>query len=133
MSVGTLPRHPVTKGSDATICQTGSSLRLQVQRWDQHRDGPVTEGALQGKLTSLGYDLIPLIDPHGALISARVHPLDRADAVLAGLLKVSIEGESAILTAGDIVFVPAGAVRRVEAVGTSPILCVEAVRRSLRS
>jgi len=133
MSVGTLPRHPVTKGSDATICQTGNGLRLRVQRWDQHRDGPVTEGALQGKLTSLGYDLLPLIDPHGAIVSARVHPLDRADAVLAGLLKVSIEGESAILTAGDIVFVPAGAVRRVEALGTSPILCVEAVRRSPRS
>ena len=133
MSVGILPRHPVTKGSDATICQTGNGLRLRVQRWDQHRDGPVTEGALQGKLTSLGYDLLPLIDPHGAIVSARVHPLDRADAVLAGLLKVSIEGESAILTAGDIVFVPAGAVRRVEAVGTSPILCVEAVRRSPRS
>lgn len=133
MSVGTLPRHPVRWGSDATICQTGNGLRLQVQRWDQHRDGPVTEGALQGKLTSLGYDLLPLIDPHGAIISARVHPLDRADAVLAGLLKVSIEGESAILTAGDIVFVPAGAVRRFEAVGTSPILCVEAVRRSPKS
>jgi len=93
----------------------------------------VTEGAVQGKLTSLGYDLVPLVDPHGAIVSARVHPLHRADAVLAGLLKVTIEGESAILTAGDIVFVPAGAVRRVEPVGTSPILCVEAVRRSPQS
>lgn len=133
MSVGALSRHVVAGSVDATICQTGTHFRLRVHRWDQRRDGPVTEGALQGKLTSLGYDLLPLLDPHGAIVSARVHPLDRAAAVLAGLLKVTIEGESAILTAGDIVFIPGGAVRRVESVGTSPILCVEAVRRSAQS
>jgi mannose-6-phosphate isomerase-like protein (cupin superfamily) len=119
--------------SDASWVQRGTSLRLRVIRWDEHRDGPVTEGALQGKLTSLGYDLLPLVDPHGALVSPRVHPLDRADAVIAGLLKVTVEGESAILIAGDIVLIPGGAVRRVEPVGTSPVLCVEAVCRANRA
>jgi quercetin dioxygenase-like cupin family protein len=47
-------------------------------------------------------------------------------------LKVTIDGESAILTAGDIVFVPAGAARRVETVGTSPVHCLEAVLRTSR-
>jgi mannose-6-phosphate isomerase-like protein (cupin superfamily) len=115
--------------SDATSSQRGASLTLRVIRWDEHRDGPLTEGALEGKLTSLGYDLLPLVDPHGALVSPRVHPLDRADAVIAGLLKVIVEGESAILAAGDIVLIPGGAVRRVEPVGTSPVFCVEAVCR----
>ena len=115
--------------SNATWDQRAASLTLRVIRWDEHRDGPLTEGALQGKLTSLGYDLLPLVDPHGALVSPRVHPLDRADAVIAGLLKVIVEGESAILAAGDIVLIPAGAVRRVEPVGTSPVFCVEAVGR----
>jgi mannose-6-phosphate isomerase-like protein (cupin superfamily) len=119
--------------SDAIGVQRGASLTLRVIRWDEHRDGPVTEGALQGKLTSLGYDLLPLLDPHGALVSPRVHPLARADAVIAGLLKVTVEEESAILTAGDIVLIPGGAVRRVEPVGTSPIFCVEAVCRTNRA
>jgi mannose-6-phosphate isomerase-like protein (cupin superfamily) len=119
--------------SDASWVQRGTSLRLRVIRWDEHRDGLVTEGALQGKLTSLGYDLLPLVDPHGALVSPRVHPLDRADAVIAGLLKVTVEGESAILIAGDIVLIPGGAVRRVEPIGTSPVLCVEAVCRANRA
>jgi mannose-6-phosphate isomerase-like protein (cupin superfamily) len=89
----------------------------------------VTEGALQGKLTSLGYDLQRLCRPSRGYRSARIHPCDRADAVLAGLLKITINGESTILTAGDIVFVPGGATRRVEPVGTSPVLCLEAVCR----
>ncbi len=64
---------------DDTIRLTGPALR--IHRWDERRDGPVTEGALQGKLTSLGYDLLPFVDPHGAIVSARIHPCDRADAV----------------------------------------------------
>jgi quercetin dioxygenase-like cupin family protein len=54
---------------------------------------------------------------------------ERIDAVISGLLKVSIDGESAILTAGDIVYVPRGAVRRVEVVGSSPVHSLEAVYR----
>ena len=93
----------------------------------------MVEEAVQARLNSLGYALLPLVDPRGAIVSARVHPLDRAVAVLAGLLQITIGGESAILTAGDIGLIPAGAVRRVEAVSTSPILCVEAVCRAAKS
>jgi quercetin dioxygenase-like cupin family protein len=109
------------------------SRGLKVERWDARRDGPVVERGLEEKITALGYRLLPLFDPQGAIVSARVHPLDRAVAVLAGLLKVTIDGESAILTAGDIAFVPGGCTRRVEPMGTSPILCVEAVGRVPRS
>jgi mannose-6-phosphate isomerase-like protein (cupin superfamily) len=106
---------------------------MRVERWDAHRDGTLTESALQRKLTTLGYQRLPSPNPAGAIVSARVHHRDRLEAVLAGLLKVTIDGESAILTAGDIVFVPAGAARRVETVGTSPVHCLEAVRRTSRA
>ena len=123
MSVSTPPRPLFARpASDDAV-----SRRLQVERWDVHRDGPVTEQALEDKIRALGYRLLPLFDPQGAIVSARVHPLDRAVAVLAGLLKITIEGESAILTVGDIALVPADCTRRVEPLGTSPILCVEAV------
>jgi quercetin dioxygenase-like cupin family protein len=84
------------------------------------------------KLRTLGYEPLPRPLASGAIASARVHRRDRLEAVLAGLLKVTIDGESAILTAGDIVFIPAGADRRLEAVGTSPVQCLEAVMRSSR-
>ena len=131
MSATTAPRPPAAIGADSTISVAAGGLR--VCRWDERLDGPMVEEALQAKLTSLGYALLPLVDPQGAIVSARVHPLDRAVAMLAGLLKITIEGESAILTAGDIGLIPAGAVRRVEAVGTSPILCVEAIHRAAQS
>jgi len=71
--------------------------------------------------------------PTGAIVSARVHHRHRAEAVLSGLLRVTIDDESVILTDGDIVFVPAGAARRIEPVGSAPVLCIEAVDRSTRA
>jgi len=108
-------------------------LLMRIDRWDQRHDGPFTEAALRHKLRALGYDPLPRPNPAGAIASARVHPRGRAEAVVAGLIKVTIDGESAILTAGDIVFVPGGAARRVEPVGTAPVLCMEAVSRASRS
>lgn len=106
-------------------------LTMRIERWDNQRDGGLTERALHDKLEALGYDPLPR-PTIGAIASARVHRCDRLHAVLAGLLKVTIDGESAILTAGDIVFVPAGAVRRIDTVGTSPVHGVEAVLRGPR-
>jgi hypothetical protein len=40
---------------------------------------------------------------------------------------MSIDGESAILGAGDIAFVPRGAIRRVEVIGAASTRCLEAV------
>jgi mannose-6-phosphate isomerase-like protein (cupin superfamily) len=104
---------------------------MHVLRWDQRLDGPFTDTAVQQKLGALGYDPLPRSNPAGAIVSARVHHRARAAAVLAGLLKVTMADQSVILTAGDIVFVPGGVPRRIEAVGTSPVLCLEAVNRSI--
>ena len=109
---------------------SGITLLMQVNRWDQQRDGLLTEASLQRKLKTLGYDPLPHSHPTGAIVSARVHHRERAEAVLAGLVKVTIESESVILTAGDIVVVPGGAPRRIELVGSAPVLCIEAVCRS---
>jgi len=106
------------------------TLLMQVNRWNQRHDGPLTETALQHKLVALGYEPLPCATPTGVIVSARLHHRERAQAVLAGLLKVTIDGESVIMTAGDIVFVPRGAARRIEPAGSAPVLCIEAVCRS---
>ena len=111
----------------------GTTLLMQVNHWDQQCDGPLTEAALQQKLKSLGYDPLPRLSPTGVVVSARVHHCERAEAVLAGLLKVTIDNETVILTAGDIVFVPRGAASRIEPVGTAPVSCIEAIGRPLRA
>lgn len=106
-------------------------LRVRIERWDGRLDGALSENALRRKLKSFGYEPLPRPNPAGAIASARVHRCDRLEAVLAGLLKVTIDGASAILTAGDIAFIPAGAARRIEPVGTSPVQCLEAVMRTV--
>jgi mannose-6-phosphate isomerase-like protein (cupin superfamily) len=124
-------RVPITR-KPAVRLRSGLVLLMRIERWDAGRDGILTEAAVVHKLKTLGYDPLPRPIPSGAIASARVHRRDRVEAVLAGLLKVTIDGESAILTAGDVVFIPAGAARRVEAVGTSPVQCLEAVLRTAR-
>ena len=121
-----------TRRSEARV-RRGMMLVVRIERWDARHDGALTENALRRKLKSFGYEPLPRPNPAGAIASARVHRCDRLEAVLAGLLKVTIDGESAILTAGDIAFIPAGAARRIEAVGTSSVQCLEAVMRTVRA
>ncbi|HTH02378.1 MAG TPA: cupin domain-containing protein [Vicinamibacterales bacterium] len=131
MSTAATPR--ASGGGTTVKHRTDITLLMQVDRWDPRVDGPLTEAALQQKLKNHGYDPLPRSNPTGAIVSARVHHRHRAEAVLSGLLRVTIDDESVILTDGDIVFVPAGAARRIEPVGSAPVLCIEAVDRSTRA
>ena len=127
------PRASIAKGTPTDKLGTGTVLLMRIERWDVGRDGPLSEAALQHKVEAFGYEALPRPNPAGAIVSARIHPRERAEAVVAGLIRVTIEDESAILTAGDIVFIPGGAARRVETMGTSPVYCLEAVMRAART
>jgi mannose-6-phosphate isomerase-like protein (cupin superfamily) len=130
---GITPRSSIAKRTPDAKMEAGTVFLMRIERWDVGRDGPLSEAALQHKVEALGYEPLPRPNPAGAIVSARIHPRERAEAVVAGLIKVTIEDESVILTAGDIVFIPGGAARRVEAVGTSPVYCLEAVMRIARA
>lgn len=130
---GITPGASIAKRTPTDKLGTGTVLLMRIDRWDVGRDGPLSEVALQHKVEALGYEALPRPNPAGAIVSARIHPHERVEAVVAGLMKVTIENESAILTAGDIVFIPGGAARRVEAMGTSSVYCLEAVMRTARA
>jgi mannose-6-phosphate isomerase-like protein (cupin superfamily) len=119
---------PEWEAGAAARLRASTMLLMRIERWDVRRDGPLSLPALQQKLQALGYDAAARLYPPGAVIAADIDPLERAQAVGHGLVKVRIDGESAILTAGDIVFVPSGAVRRVEVIGSAPAHCFDAVR-----
>lgn len=101
----------------------------RVERWDVRRDGPLSEMALQRKIEALGFE-----------VAARVYPASHADVtslhdkvcivgVARGLVKLSVDAEPSFLTAGDLAFVPRGAVRRLEGIGVATALCLEAFPR----
>jgi quercetin dioxygenase-like cupin family protein len=100
---------------------------LRIDRWDPRRDGPVTEAALRHKVEAYGYQVSTLAWPAGTVVPAQAQDRERVDAVVTGIVKVTLDGESAILTAGDMVYVPRGAVRRVEVVGAATAHCLDAI------
>jgi mannose-6-phosphate isomerase-like protein (cupin superfamily) len=100
---------------------------MRIERWDSRRDGPLTESALRHKIEARGYRVSDRTYPPGAVAAAQSVDHERLDAVASGLLKVTLDDESAILTAGDVVYVPRGVMRRVEVVGAVPVHCFEAV------
>lgn len=106
------------------FCMT---LSMRIERWDVRRDGPLTEPALQQKIEELGYEVSTRLYPAGAIAATQGDLRERLLAVARGLVKVTLDGESAILGAGDLVFVPRCAVQRVEAIGATAAFCFEAV------
>jgi hypothetical protein len=108
----------------------GMMMLMRIDRWDVRRDGPLNEVALRQKLDALGYEAAPTLYLIDSVSTAPGEPWERVEAVLSGLIKVTIDGESGILTAGDVVFVPRGAVRRVQLVGTAPASSLQAVYRT---
>jgi ethanolamine utilization protein EutQ (cupin superfamily) len=100
---------------------------LRVERWDSRRDGPVTESALRQKVQAGGYEVSSLAWQPGTILPAETQYRERIDAVVTGILRITLDGESAVLTAGDIVFVPRGSIRRVEVLGPCPVRCLDGV------
>ena len=105
-------------------------LLLRIERWDVRRDGALSEGALQQKLVALGFDVALRTYHVGDNPVSHTDSRERIQGVAAGFVRVTLDGESAVLSAGDIMFVPRGALRRVEVVGTSAAYCLEGVYRS---
>jgi quercetin dioxygenase-like cupin family protein len=103
---------------------------MHIDRWDPRRDGPVTEAALRQKVAAHGYEVSTFAWPAGTVVPAQTQHQDRVDAVVAGIVKITLDGESAILTAGDMVYVRRGSIRRVEVVGSSTAHCIDAVSQS---
>ena len=98
---------------------------LRIDRWDPSREGPVTEAALRRKVQSYGYEVCTLAWPAGTVVPPQAQNYERVDAVLAGMVRITLDGESAILTPGDLVHVPRGSVRCVEVVGPAPARCLD--------
>jgi quercetin dioxygenase-like cupin family protein len=100
---------------------------MRIDRWDPRRDGPITESALRHKVQACGYEVSTFAWPAGTVVPSQAQDRERVDAVVTGIVKITLDGESAILTAGDMVYVPRGAVRRVEVVGSAPAYCLDAL------
>jgi glyoxylate utilization-related uncharacterized protein len=99
----------------------------RIEHWDVGRDGPLSEAALQRKIEALGFVVKARIYPAGVGAPSPAEDRYGITAVVRGLVKLTIDGHETFLTAGDIAFIPRGALRSVELVGQTMALCLEAV------
>ena len=101
-------------------------MAARIERWDARLDGPLSEAALQRKIEGLGFEVVARIYPAGLATTAPVDARQAIAAVVRGLVKLTIDNEPELLTAGDLAFIPPNASRRLEVVGPSTALCLEA-------
>ena len=100
----------------------------RIERWEVRLDGPISESAVQSKIEALGYEVAARIYPAGRATNASSDSRDAITAVVRGVVKLTMDENAELLTAGDLAFVPAGVSRRLEVVGPATALCLEAFR-----
>lgn len=102
-------------------------MTLKVEHWDSAREGPLDERALTARLAALGYRVSRYVYPPGTVFPAHSHAVDKIDAVLSGRFRLTLHGETAVLTAGDWIAVPSGEVHSAEVVGNEAVVSLDGV------
>ena len=65
---------------------------MRIDRWDPRRDGAVTEAGLRQKVEACGYQVSTFAWPAGTVVAAQTQDKERVDAVVAGILKITLDG-----------------------------------------
>lgn len=83
---------------------------------------------MRRKLEARGYAVTCYVYPPGTYFPDHTHGVDKIDGVLSGRFRMSMNGTSVVLAAGDCLAVPRGLVHRAEVVGNEPVVSLDAVR-----
>jgi len=102
---------------------------MKVKRWNDKADEPLTESAMRNKLESRGYSVSRYIYPPGTWFPDHTHGMDKIDGVLAGRFRMTMNGKSVILEAGDCLFIPKGVAHSADVVGSDPVVSLDAVAK----
>lgn len=103
---------------------------MNAERWDEAREGWLSEAALRRKIEALGYIVSRYVFPRRTRFETHTHEVERIDAVLSGRLRVSFGARSFILAPGDYICVPAGAEHEAEVIGEENVILFDAIKVS---
>jgi quercetin dioxygenase-like cupin family protein len=102
---------------------------VEVLRWNESKDGPMSERAMRAKLEALGYVVTRWTYPPGTFFDTHTHDVDKIDGVLSGRFEITMFGQSVVLAPGDAIRVPRGAAHSARVIGAEPVVSLDAVRR----
>jgi quercetin dioxygenase-like cupin family protein len=103
-------------------------MNLKLVHWDPAW-GPLNEQAMRQRLMAEGFSVSRYDYPPGTCFASHTHAVHKKDVVLRGRLRISWEGGSAILEAGDTIEIPAGVAHSAEVVGDTAVASLDATRR----
>src|SRR3954466_7374311 len=101
---------------------------MEVVRWDEGRDGKLTEQALQAKLERLGYSVSRYTYPPGTYFPPHTHSVEKMDAVLSGTFRITMGGMAVDLGPGDAILVRANAEHSAAVIGDRSVVSLDAVK-----
>lgn len=101
---------------------------VEVIHWDQTVDGPLSEEAMSHKMQGLGYASTCYIYPPGCDFPPHTHGYDKLDGVLSGYFELSMMGETVILAAGDMLYIPAHEVHAARVVGKQDVVSLDGTK-----
>jgi quercetin dioxygenase-like cupin family protein len=101
---------------------------MQIEHWDETRDGELTEANMRRKLQDRGYRVSKYVYPPGTYFPEHDHGVDKIDGVLSGRFRMAMNGGGVVLEAGDLLVVPKHVFHSAEVVGEDPVVSLDAVR-----
>lgn len=101
---------------------------MELEHWNVDADGPLSEAAMRKKLEAKGYTVSKYIYPPGTYFSPHIHSVHKIDGVLSGRFSMTMQGQTVVLEAGDMLVVPKGEEHSAEVVGRESVISLDAVR-----
>lgn len=100
---------------------------VRFVRWEPE-DGPLTEKRLMAAMEREGYEVVTYAYRAGTAFPPHEHGQEKCDAVLEGILRVTV-GESVYnLQAGDRLYLPAGTRHAAAVLGRRTVLSLDGTR-----
>ena len=102
---------------------------VRLEHWDA-ADGPLTERRMMRLLEREGYEVAAYTYRQGTVFSEHEHAQDKCDAVLEGILRITVGDDAYDLKAGDRLSLPAGTRHSAEVVGRKTVLSLDGTKWS---
>jgi quercetin dioxygenase-like cupin family protein len=97
---------------------------VRVERWPRGEGSP-TEKRVMRAMELEGYDVLVYTYRSGTVFAEHEHAHAKCDAVVSGVLRVTVAGASFDLGAGDRIYLPAGTPHSAEVVGNDTVVSLD--------
>ncbi len=100
---------------------------VRFERWEES-DGPPTEKRMMGLLAREGYEVAVYAYREGTRFSEHEHAQEKCDAVVEGMLRITVGGTDYDLKPGDRLYLPAGTRHSAAVVGRQTVLSLDGTK-----